>query len=266
MNDKIEKSNNRSYDVVIIGAGNGGLVAAARVALNGAKILLVEQHNLPGGFASSFVRGRFEFETSLHELYDYGTPDQNGAIRRLLQDKLGIDAEFIPVPEAYRLIVTNPEEKMDVVLPFGIEDFINTIEKEVPGSKESVTNFFQLGKEIDQATTYIGKMRGKPDQDVLLKEYTNFLRTAAYPVADVQDALNIPNKARAMLNAYWLYLGVPTSRVNTTVFASMVYGYILKGGYIPKNRSHEYTSAIEVKIREYDGDIEYNTKVELLYQ
>jgi len=262
MNKSISKANNRSYDVVVIGAGNGGLVAAARVAMKGAKIILLEQHNLPGGFASSFVRGRFEFETSLHELYDYSTPKNKGGIRILFEDRLNIDAEFVPVPEAYRLIVTNPDEEIDAVLPFGIEEFIEAVEKEVPGSKESIRKFFQLGKEIDQATTYIGKMRGNPDQDVLLREHTNFLRTAAYPVDDVQNALNIPKKARAILNAYWLYLGVPTSRVNTTVFAAMVYGYILKGAYIPKMRSHEYTSAIEAKIREYNGVVEYNTKVE----
>ena len=254
--------NNRAYDAIVIGAGNGGLVAAARVAMKGAKVLLLEQHNLPGGFASSFVRGRFEFETSLHELYDYSTPENKGGIRILFEDRLNIDADFVPVPEAYRLIVTNPDEKMDVVLPFGVEDFIQAVEKEVPGSEDSVRKFFQLGKEIDEATTYIGKMRGNPDQDVLLKEHTNFLRTAAYPIDDIQDALNIPERARAILNAYWLYLGVPTSRVNTTVFAAMVHGYILKGAYIPKMRSHEYTSAIEAKIREYNGDVEYNSKVQ----
>ena len=32
------------------------------------RVLLLEQHNLPGGFATSFVRGRFEFEAALHEL------------------------------------------------------------------------------------------------------------------------------------------------------------------------------------------------------
>jgi phytoene dehydrogenase-like protein len=262
MNQPSKKYKERSYDVVVIGAGNGGLVAAARVAMKGAKVLLLEQHNLPGGFASSFVRGRFEFETSLHELYDYNTPANKGGIRILFEDRLNIDAEFVPIPEAYRLIVTNPDEIINAVLPFGIDEFINAVEKEVPGSKDSVKRFFQLGEEIDKATSYIGKMRGNPDQDVLLREYTNFLRTAAYPVDDVQDALNIPKKARAILNAYWLYLGVPTSRVNTTVFASMVYGYILKGAYIPKMRSHEYTSAIEAKIGEYNGDVEYNTKVE----
>jgi len=43
------------YDVVVIGAGNGGLSAAATTAQKGLKTLLIEQHNLPGGFASSFI-------------------------------------------------------------------------------------------------------------------------------------------------------------------------------------------------------------------
>ena len=46
------------YDAVVIGAGNGGLVAAIRLLQGGAKVLVVEKHNLPGGFATSFRRGR----------------------------------------------------------------------------------------------------------------------------------------------------------------------------------------------------------------
>ena len=66
MSESKEQRIEDSYDAVIIGAGNGGLIAATELAMNGVNILLLEQHNLPGGFASSFVRGRFEFETSLH--------------------------------------------------------------------------------------------------------------------------------------------------------------------------------------------------------
>ena len=39
----------KKYDAVVIGAGNGGLVAAIRLLQGGAKTLLVEKHNLPGG-------------------------------------------------------------------------------------------------------------------------------------------------------------------------------------------------------------------------
>ena len=55
----------KSYDIIVIGAGCGGLTAAACAAKEGKKVLLLERHNAPGGFSSSFVRGRFEFDISL---------------------------------------------------------------------------------------------------------------------------------------------------------------------------------------------------------
>ncbi|MGB4607252.1 MAG: FAD-binding protein, partial [Sedimentibacter sp.] len=35
----------KEYDAVVIGAGNGGLTAAATLAGKGMKTLLIEQHN-----------------------------------------------------------------------------------------------------------------------------------------------------------------------------------------------------------------------------
>lgn len=245
------------YKVVIIGAGNGGLVAAARLALAGIKVLLIEQHNLPGGFASSFVRGRFEFETSLHELADYGSVSNPGGIR-VLFDKLGVDAEFLEIPEAYRIITKD----LDVVMPFGIENFLNEIEKQVPGCRESVENFFKIAQDISNAFAYIGKSKGNPDQTILIKEHSNFLKTASYSTLEVEEALGIPKKAQDILNAYWAYLGLPMNRINFTLFAAMVNTYIKRGAYIPKYRSTEFTLALDKRIRELGGKIMYNTRVE----
>ena len=61
------------YDVVVVGAGNAGLMAALKLQKAGKKTLIVEQHNLPGGCASSYVRGRFEIDPSLHELAAVGS-------------------------------------------------------------------------------------------------------------------------------------------------------------------------------------------------
>ena len=72
----------RKYDAVVIGAGNGGLAAACRMAKGGKKTLLIERHNLPGGCASSFRRGRFEFETALHEICEWGTKENPGGCRK----------------------------------------------------------------------------------------------------------------------------------------------------------------------------------------
>lgn len=47
----------KRYDALVIGAGNGGLTAALRLAKSNKKVLLVERHILPGGFATGFMRG-----------------------------------------------------------------------------------------------------------------------------------------------------------------------------------------------------------------
>ena len=62
----------KDYDVVVVGGGLGGLSAAAFLAKEGKKVLLLERQNVPGGYATSFLRGRFEFEISLHELSGWG--------------------------------------------------------------------------------------------------------------------------------------------------------------------------------------------------
>ena len=62
----------KNYDVIVIGAGNGGLSAALTVLTKGKTCLVLEKHNIPGGFATSFVRGRFEFEASLHQFNGIG--------------------------------------------------------------------------------------------------------------------------------------------------------------------------------------------------
>ncbi|MGB4215257.1 MAG: FAD-dependent oxidoreductase [Dethiobacteria bacterium] len=109
-----------SPDVIVVGAGLGGLAAALKLASEGVKVLLLEQHNLPGGFATSFVRGCFEFEVSLHEMSDVGPPGNKGAVRRFLEDETGVQVEFLPVPEAYHLVL--PESEINIKIPFGLTD------------------------------------------------------------------------------------------------------------------------------------------------
>jgi prolycopene isomerase len=258
---KLDQKIEENFDVAIIGAGNGGLVAATQLALEGKKIILFEQHNQPGGFATSFVRGRFEFEASLHELCDYGPESNKGGIRTLFEE-LGIDIPVAKVPEAYRLILTDPQEKLDVIVPFGKEEYINRIVEEVPESEKSVRDFVRLCQEVHEALSYIRGSRGNPDKKVLMSQYGNFLRTAAYSLGDILNSLEIPIKAQKIIKGYWVYLAIPTSRINFTLYAAMLYFFLIRGAYIPLYRSSGYTMALEKRIRDLGGKIEFNTKVE----
>lgn len=55
-------------DVVVIGAGLGGLAAAVTAAGQGRDVLVLEHHVVPGGYAQCFQRGPYRFDASLHAL------------------------------------------------------------------------------------------------------------------------------------------------------------------------------------------------------
>lgn len=55
------------YDSIILGSGISGLTAAVLLAkLEKRKVLVLEQHNIIGGFTHTFRRGKFEWDTGLH--------------------------------------------------------------------------------------------------------------------------------------------------------------------------------------------------------
>ena len=59
VSDRTPKSKSR---VTVIGAGIGGLTAAALLARRGYKVLVLDQAIVPGGCASTFKRKGFTFD------------------------------------------------------------------------------------------------------------------------------------------------------------------------------------------------------------
>ena len=255
----------KKYDAVVIGAGNGGLVAAIRLLQGGAKVLLVEKHNLPGGFATSFRRGRFEFEASLHELNDFGTKDNAGDVRDLF-DSLGVTdkIEWLQIPEAYRVIVKS--EKLDATMPFGVDDFIKKMAFYVPGSEKSMRKFFDLAEEVRLAQAYSSSVNGKTDSKVMVSKYGNFVRCGSYSVNEVLKTIKMPKKAIDILSAYWCYLGANLDDMSFVHYASMVNRYIRRGASMPKMRSHEISLALVDRILELGGEVLFNTEAVKLLQ
>lgn len=249
------------YDTIVVGAGNAGLIAALRLAKSGKKVLVLESNNVPGGFATSFIRGRFEFEAALHELCDYGNIDNQGSVYKLFKD-LGLEDKitFVEVPEAYH--VYSKETNEDFVMPFGVREYMDKMEEYVPGSRESMEQFFQLCKECREALKYLENNKDCIDQDVLFGDYSNFMKVAANPLKKVLNSLKMPEKAQEIMTTYWTYLGSPASTLSFIHFSSMFYSYITKGAQIPKKTSHEISVCLAEEIEKENGVIKYLSTVE----
>ena len=161
------------YDAIVIGSGNGGLMAACTLANAGKKVLLMEQHNLPGGCATSFRRGRFEFEVALHELSGSNQPDTKGGLNRVLND-LGMSIPFCSIPDVFRLIAPGRDGKpIDVTMPTGSEAFLDAMEEADPGCRDKVKRFFELSNECTTAVNLIamGKLRTQEELEAAVERW-----------------------------------------------------------------------------------------------
>ncbi|MCQ2792662.1 MAG: FAD-dependent oxidoreductase [Bacilli bacterium] len=251
----------KNYDVIVIGAGNGGLAAALTILNKGKSCLVLEKHNIPGGFATSFVRGRFEFEASLHEFNGIGTKEQPGSCGVLLNN-LGVadKIEWVPLHEAYRLI--SLEEKIDVTVPIGVDKVIKLGDQLCPNGGKYVKEFLDLANSISEAMTYLGACHGKPDPEIMKTKYINYMTTCSYSFKEVMDKLNYPTIIRKVLTGYWSYIGAKDDDMSFVHLANMINSYFRKGACVPTLRSHGLSLAFEARIHELGGDIYFNSQVE----
>ena len=249
------------YDVVVIGAGNGGLMAALRASKMGLKTLVIEKNNTCGGAAASFVRGRFEFEASLHEIPDFGEGELRGNLGHLF-DELGIKVDWLQIPYAYRMVVeNNGEVSLDVTVPHGREKFTQFMESQCPGCRDSIDLIFDAAEEMERGLAYNGKMRGNADPEVLRNEYSSFCKIMSMSAGEFLDAIGMPQKAKDIIAAYWPYQGSDMYTIDASRYILMIAGYFGCGAYIPSMRSHEIANAIEKRARECGCDFWYNTEV-----
>lgn len=260
----------KKYDVIIIGAGNGGLAAAATCAKEGLSTLLLERHNIPGGSASSFVRGRFEFEPSLHELAAIGNPEEPGSIEQMFA-QWGADVDWFNDKSTFRLVVPAKEGDKDAFvnedgvlvtvdarMPVGFENFARKLDEIVPGSYESCMAAFDLSTRMFNAFEALDDPKKIPS---IIKDVPDFMRMVSHTLKEGLDALGMPKKAQDIFSTYWSYMGSPGSQFDFLYYIVVLHSYVNSGAGIPHLRSHEMSLAIDKVIRDNGGDIWYNSEV-----
>ncbi len=248
----------RGYDVIVIGAGLGGLSAATFLARHGLRVCLLERHNIPGGYATSFVRGRYEFEVALHELSGIGPEERRGGLYHYLEH-LGVaeKVEFIHLPNLYRAVFPD----LDITLPTGRQEFEEALLAQFPHEARGIQRFlkrvFDFGHDFAQVT----RRRGKVNPLIMPFQYPHLFRYL--PVTwgqvlhrDVQDMA-----ARAVLSQYWGYVGLPPSQISFVYMATTLAAYVSRGAAFPRGRSQALSNAFLDVFQAHGGEVRFNCGV-----
>ncbi len=250
---------NKKYDVIVIGAGLGGLGAASQLAIEGKHVLLLEKHNVPGGFATSFVRGRFEFEGALHVLSDIGTEENPGSFYRYLE-KLGVvpdHLKFKSAREYYRSVFF---DGYDVTMPFGVDPFFDKLIELFPNETEGIEKFKEICLKVQDGFDYIASKGGIASPMAILMKHSWVARVAGLTVEDLFNRCVKGKRLRAVLAQIWGYDGLPPSKLNAIYFIITLIS-LLRSATYPIGRSHAMTSAIVEGIKNLGGEVRYNALV-----
>jgi prolycopene isomerase len=244
------------FDAIIIGSGLGGLCCAAAFARQGFKPLVIEQHDKPGGYATSFARpGGFVFDVSLHSTT---VGDRNG-VYNLIQGFPEItDVEFLPHPNLYRAIY--PEHDFRVPQR-DLKGYIDLLIKHFPDEKEGIAGLFDDMNGIFNEVRRLAQARGKVDMSNFAVDFPLIFKFFSKPWGAMVDARLKNPKLKAIVSGQWGYYGLPPSKLSSFYYAIPNIGYLTGGGFYPKGRSQTISDALARFITGHGGKVLLNTRV-----
>lgn len=249
----------KKYDAVVIGAGLGGMSAATLIAKQGKSVLLLERHNIPGGYATSFCRGRFEFDVALHELSGVKSPD--GAPGDLYQylDAIGVaeKIEFLPMPDLYRVV----DDNIDMTLPANRDECEEMLMEKFPGEAEGIENFFETTVNVMKDYKAIIASAAARSEDFSVEKFPTFTKNGMKTYGEVLDSLIKDETLKSVLSPYWGYAGLPPSKVPFQLMSAIWDAFLTNPPHHIRGRCQALSNAFMDTFFESGGVVKFNTGV-----
>lgn len=225
------------YDIIIIGAGIGGLICGCYLAKGGQKVLLIEKNFNPGGYCCNFRRGPFKFDVGVHYL---GSLRQNGQLETIFKElTLDKDIEIKRYQISDILYDSELAVKVSADLKDTIENFKQAFPEELPQKVEAFFNF------VNESSVF-SIIRISQD----LKSF--------------DDLLNKYFKRQKIKNFLLALLGNTGSLSNVHLIPATILfkEFILDGGYYPYGGFGELSYALVKKFKYFGGEYLFNNEVE----
>lgn len=246
---------NMEYDAIIIGAGAAGLTAAVKLSSLGKKILLLEKQPVPGGFATTFNRKGFIFESAWHCVDGL---QEGGELRNFLEE-YGIiqKINFIELKDFSRIIY--PEH--DFTAGFNRDSFVKYLKKSFPQESRGIERLFgafdRFYRQLDRYSYSKIPVSLKIALAPIL--YPEIIRASFITAEQFIGKFITDAKLKGILTDIWSFIGLAPGRLSAFYYLIVFRGYYYLPTSYVKGSSRELFKAMAEKIRENGSEIKFNT-------
>lgn len=260
----------QTHHAVVLGAGIGGLSAAAVLAARGLKVLVVEAHDRPGGYCSSWLRkvrgrdrtvGRYIFDAGVQDFSGLGP---RGPLRRLLR-ALGAEHRIDWLRVRHRYV----QDGLTLDMPDPPAELVARLQSLFPHEAQGVAGFFaemeriytDLYAEVDE-TGGVPMAPATPEaMRVWTARHPHAWRWMHRPYAEMLDAYLSDPRLKRLLTTISDYV---TDRPELLAVREMapLFGYYLTGGWYPAGGSQRLADLLCDVVRANDGAVRLRTRAE----
>lgn len=254
------------FDVIVIGAGIGGLACTALLAKWGYRSLLLEHHSQVGGYYGSFERDGFLFNTGAMEitgLWDGGPFD-------LFLKDLGLKKEDFFVLNSYNYVHGSKEIKAFE----GVDALKGQFAELFPEEAENMAAFFENAKiSFDEWYGGLDKYGTILSQELMLtiggeeglqrfnEQHPNYMDWRDKSWKQKLDEFFTDPELKSLLNSIINHMEIDLD-ITPAEAILRDYGFIRYGSFFPKGGAQKLADCVKDFIEDHGGKVLLSQKVE----
>ena len=200
-----KKVENKKWDYIVIGSGMGGMITAAMLSHFGKKVLVLEQHYVPGGFTHTFRRKGYEWDVGVHAV---GEVTMHTLPGRILHSLTNGTLEWASLGKIYEEMYY-PDFKIE--FPDNKKQFRENLVQAFPDEEEAIDKYLGLVKKVSRSmrpyfmSKILPKWASGLGNAALAKEAQRYL---SMRTKDVIEGLTDNYKLKQIFVAQWGYYGL----------------------------------------------------------
>jgi len=244
------------WDTIVIGSGAGGLAAAICLSRAGQKVLVLEQHDVPGGWCHSFYLNGHRFTPGVHYVGLLGEGEATNDLYR----GLGIANELVFFrmnPDAYEHVRIG-KEHFDY--PANFEGLVERLSARFPKEKKRIRKYLELTKKVSEELYSIPYLKSFWEKLTLPFRTRHFGKYGLFSLRRVIGWHIKDPLLKNILNVQCGDHGVAPKKAPFVLHSALMYHYY-QGGYYPMGGGGALIKAMTNAFKSHEGKIRTSTAV-----